>query len=226
MPPGYSARDQTKVCKLRKSLYGLRQAPRCWFTKLAAALKKYGFVRLYSDYSLFTYQRKDVRLTLLVYVDNLIIAEIGSVAELKKYLGRCFRMKDLGILKYFLGLEVSRGASGIYLCQRKYALDIIAETGLLGGKPVGVPIEQNHHLAKSNSPLMTSADKYRWLVGRLIYLTITRPELSYCVHVLAQFMQKPRADHWKAALRVVRYLKVNPGQGIFLDARSDLRLTA
>lgn len=75
LPPGYSARDQTKVCKLRKSLYGLRQAPRCWFTKLAAALKKYGFVRLYSDYSLFTYQRKDVRLTLLVYVDNLIIAE-------------------------------------------------------------------------------------------------------------------------------------------------------
>lgn len=102
----------------------------------------------------------------------------------------------------------------------------MAEIGLLGGKPVGIPIEQNHHLAVSKSALMTRPERYRRLVGRLIYLTITRPELSYCVHVLVQFMLQPCKDHWDAALRVVRYLKGNPGQGIFLAADCDHRLTA
>lgn len=135
-------------------------------------------------------------------------------------------MKDLGVLKYFLEIEVSRGNPGIFLCERKYALDIVAETGLLGGKPVRFPIEQNHLLALSTAPLMDNPESYRRLVGRLIYLTITRPELSYCVHVLVLFMQQSHDDHWEAALRVVRYLKGNPGQGIFLNANTDLRLYA
>lgn len=100
------------------------------------------------------------------------------------------------------------------------------ETGLLGGKPASVPIEQNHRLAQSTESYMDHPEQYRRLVGRLIYLTITRPELSYCVHVLAQFMQTPRVDQWEAALRVVRYLKGNPGQGVLLRSDSNLRLTA
>lgn len=131
------------MCKFQKSLDGLRQAPRCWFTKLTIVLKNFGFVQFYSDYSLFTYRRKDVHLSILVYVDDLIIAwnSLRGVDDLKEYLGRCFHMKDLGALKYFLGIEVSRGTSGIYLSQHKYALDIIDETGLLGGKLAGVSIE-------------------------------------------------------------------------------------
>lgn len=217
-----------RVCKLHKSLYGLRQAPRCWFLKLSTALKEYGFVQSYSDYSLFTYRKLEVHLSILVYVDDLLISgsDSSAITELKKYLGRCFHMKDLGALKYFLGMEVSHGPDGIYLCQRKYALDILAETGLLGGRPVHVPIEQNHRLALSTAPLFHNPERYRRLVGRLIYLTISRPELSYSVHMLAQFMKAPRLDQWKAALRVVRYLKSNPGQGIFMRADCDLRLSA
>ena len=97
---------------------------------------------------------------------------------------------------------------------------------MLGSKPVGFPIEQNHQLALAEGPFLDEPEKYRRLVGRLIYLTITRPELSYVVHILAQFMQTPRQDHWEAALRVVHYLKGNPGQGIFLSSNSDLRLFA
>lgn len=104
-------------------------------------------------------------------------------------------------------------------------MDIVAGTGLLRGKPVGVPIEQNHKLVVSTAPLMSNLGSYRRRVGCLIYLTITRPELSYYVHVLAQFMQ-PRLDNWEAALRVVRYLKGHPGQGIFLKAACNLRLSA
>ena len=112
-------------------------------------------------------------------------------------------MKDLGKLKYFLGLEIARGPEGIFVSQRKYALDIITECGLLGAKPCSVPTELNHKLALSKSHLLTDPSQYRRLVGRLIYLTFTRPELSYIVHILSQFMQRPRHDHWMAALKVI-----------------------
>lgn len=114
-------------------------------------------------------------------------------------------MKDLGKLKYFLGLEIARGSEGIFVFQRKYALDIISETGLLRAKPSPVPTELKLALA-SGSP-HADVQQYRRLIGRLIYLTFTRPELNYIVHILSQFMQKPLEEHWLAALRVVRYLK-------------------
>ncbi|XP_019085550.1 PREDICTED: uncharacterized protein LOC109126451 [Camelina sativa] len=122
------------------------------------------------------------------------------------------------------GIEVARNDQGFYLSQRKYVLDIISEMGLLGTKPSPFPMEQNHRLPLSKSPLLTNPERYRRLVGRLIYLAVTRPELSYSVHTLAQFMQCPRHDHWDAAVRVVQFLKSNPGQGILLSNISDLQL--
>lgn len=138
----------------------------------------------------------------------------------------CFHKKDLGISKYFLGIEVARNSSGMYLSQRKYILDIISDTGLLGAKPVSHPIEQNHKLALAGGDTLPDPFRYRRLVGRLIYLSVTRPELSYAIHILSQFMHAPKKDHWDAAVRVVCYLKTNPGQGILLRAGLDLRLVA
>lgn len=228
LPPGFEASGPNQVCRLRKSLYGLRQAPRCWFAKLLTALTKYGFLQSPYDHSLFAYHKGSVHLTVLVYVDDLVLGGNDSTAiqVFKNYLSKCFHMKDLGRLKFFLGIEVARNPSGICLTQRKYALDIISEAGLLGAKPAGTPIEQNHHLALADGADMADRARYRRLVGRLIYLTITRPELSYSVHILAQFMQKPKLAHWDAALRVVRYLKSNPGQGILLSSTSSLSLSA
>lgn len=119
VPLGFGVSKPNMVCRLRKSLYGLRQAPRCWFAKLAASLKKYGFLQSCSDYSLFTLHKADVQINVLVYVDDLIISGNDSAAlvSFKSYLGNCFHMKDLDVLKYFLGIEVARNPTGIYLCQ-------------------------------------------------------------------------------------------------------------
>lgn len=147
------------------------------------------------------------------------------INEFKKYLSPCFHIKDFDQLKYFLGIEVAHSFFGMYLCQRKYILDIISETMLLGAKPVSHQIEQNHKLFLAASESLPDPTRYRRLVGRLIYLAVTRPELSYVIHVLSLFMHDPKTDHWDAAVHVVRYLKGNPGQGILLQADTDLTLT-
>lgn len=97
-------------------------------------------------------------------------------------------MKDLGPLKYFLGIEVARSFAGLFLCQRKYTLDIVSEVGLLGAKPIGSPIEQNHKLGLANGELLADPQSYRRLVGHLIYLGVTCSDLAYSVHIISQFM--------------------------------------
>ena len=190
MSPGFASPTPGKVCRLRKSLYGLQQAPKCWFAKLAATLTSYGFKQSYSGYSLFTYEAQHIQLNVLVYVDDLIISRNDgtTVQQFKDYLSWCFHMKDLGKLKYFLGIEVARNSDGIFLCQHKYTLNIISEAGLLGAKMAGTPLEQNHKLALATNSDLRDPRQYKCLGARLIYLTITRPELSYYVHMLAQFM--------------------------------------
>lgn len=143
MPPAFQASAPGKVCRLRKSLYGLKQAPRCWFAKLTTTLKKFGFKQSYSDYSLFTYIKGDKSLRVLIYVDDLILTGNDStmMSKFKVYLNECFKMKNLGKAKYFLGIEIARGPEGMFLSQRKYALDITAEAGMLGYKPVLTPME-------------------------------------------------------------------------------------
>ena len=227
LPPGFTHSDPRKVCRLRKSIYGLKQAPRCWFAKLSNALLKFGFLQSYSDYSLFTYTKELKEVRVLIYVDDLVLAsnDLELLTKFKEYLGKCFRMKDLGKLKYFLGIEVARSEEGIFLSQRKYALDIIADTGLLGSKPVTIPLEQNHKLAGDKGPLLDDPKRYRRLVGRLVYLSITRPDLCYTIHILSQFMKASTAAQWEATLRVVRFLKGSSGQGILLRSDSILEVS-
>ena len=228
LPQGFRHSDPTKVCRLHKSLYGLKQAPRCWFAKLSTSLKEYGFTQSYKDYSLFIYTKDAIEMRVLVYVDDLLICgnNDDALSSFKGYLSTCFHMKDLGKIKYFLGLEVSRSDEGIFLSQRKYALEIIKETGMLGSKPVNFPMEQRHELGRDKSPFLTNPSRYRRLVGRLLYLLITRPDITFSVHALSQFMQAPREAHWEAALRVVRFLKSSPGQGVIFQSDTDLTLTA
>ena len=134
---------------------------------------------------------------------------------MKKYLHLVFHMKDLGELKYFLGLKVIKTAEGIFVCQRKYTQDFLKEVGMIGYKPLQLSLASNVKLSIDSEILLKDPNKYRRSIGKFIYLTITRPDISYSVQVLSQFMNSATEDRMKAATHVLKYLKSSPGQGIF-----------
>ncbi|GJR28421.1 putative RNA-directed DNA polymerase [Tanacetum coccineum] len=233
LPEGYFAKDDKRVCKLVKSLYGLKQAPRKWNEKLTSVLLENEFTQSKSDFSLFTKSKNGIVIVLLVYVDDIVITGNNSdeIDKFKKFLSSKFMIKDLGKLKYFLGIEVLENNGGLVLTQRKYCLELLTEFGMLACKPCGTPIESRECVIKPykgkvldiDYPL-TGINNYQKLVGKLIYLTHTRPDISYVVHVLSQFMHAPLQSHLKLAFRVLRYLKTTPGKGISFNKGSDLNL--
>ncbi|KAG6472036.1 hypothetical protein ZIOFF_069491 [Zingiber officinale] len=139
-----------------------------------------------------------------------------EIQALKSKLTLEFEIKDLGSLKYFLGIEVVRSKEGIYVCQRKYVLDLLKETGKLGSRPASTPIEVNHDLTSSSGEDLTSLEKrtYQRLVGKLLYLSMIRPDITYAVSVVSQYMHAPKTIHMKAVDRILRYLKSCPGKGL------------
>nr|KYP53970.1 Retrovirus-related Pol polyprotein from transposon TNT 1-94 [Cajanus cajan] len=166
VPPGYVTPKKGMVCRLQKSLYGLQQASRNWYAKLSKALLRYGFFQSDVDHSLFTYSIDSIFIVVLIYVDDLVIAsnDNGACDHFKLYLSKCFHMKDLGPLKYFLGLELARGPIGMFLCQRIYTLDILKECGMLDCKPCSFPMEQHHRLSADFGTLYPNPPQYRRLI--------------------------------------------------------------
>ncbi|KAH9666221.1 protein kinase domain-containing protein [Citrus sinensis] len=226
VPQGFSKQGEHLVCKLNKSIYGLKQASRNWFSKFSATIQQAGFRQSKADYSLFVKTNAKFSTFVLVYVDDIIVAgnDAAEVSRIKDFLAQKFYIKALGKLKYFLGIEVARSSRGIFLSQRKYALDILKDAGLLAGRVSHFPMEQQLRLSSTDGDLLSNPSSYRRLIGRLIYLTVTRPDIVFAVHVLSRFMHEPRTTHMDAAIRVLRYLKGSPGKGILLSSTSDLHI--
>ncbi|KAL5579567.1 hypothetical protein UlMin_012009 [Ulmus minor] len=227
-PPGETRLPSNAVCKLNKSLYGLKQASRQWYAKFSSVLIEEGFCQSATDQSLFIQRTGGVFIALLVYVDDIIIASNDELAvqKLKSNLDAKFKLKDLGPLRFFLGLEIARTEKGISISQRPYALQILEDTGFWGCKPAATPMEVNVKLSQDDGEELSDPAIYRRLIRKLLYLTITRPDLSYAVNKLSQFLSKPRLPHFQAAQRVLQYLKGSPGQGLFFSSSSAVQLRA
>lgn len=217
-----------KVCKLTKSLYGLKQAPRQWFSKLCSTLKEHGFQQSKCDYSLFTKVTQGRLTTILIYVDDLLLVgtDLLDLQEVKDFLSKLFHMKDMGELRYFLGIEVDRSSQGMFLSQRKYIQDLLKEYKLVHCRPLKIPMDSHIKLTSDSGALLPSPEPYQKLIGKLIYLTITRPDIAYTVHVLSQFMHQHTSVHLQAGIRVLRYLACSQQQGILLASNSSAKLTA
>ncbi|GKV52700.1 hypothetical protein SLEP1_g59271 [Rubroshorea leprosula] len=158
IPQGFLTKNEHRVYRLHKSLYGFKQASRNWFEKLINSLQAASLKQSYANYSLFTSIKGKSFVAILIYVDDIIIIGDDStrIKALKQYLRAKFSIKDLGPLKYFLGIEMARTREGIVLSQKKYALDILTEIGMIGAKPSPFPMEQHHSLAIASGPLASN----------------------------------------------------------------------
>ncbi|RVW93623.1 Retrovirus-related Pol polyprotein from transposon RE1 [Vitis vinifera] len=222
-PPGFVAQGKSGlVCRLRRSLYGLKQSPRAWFSRFSSVVQEFGMLRSTADHSVFYHHNSLGQcIYLVVYVDDIVItgSDQDGIQKLKQHLFTHFQTKDLGKLKYFLGIEIAQSSSGVVLSQRKYALDILEETGMLDCKPVDTPMDPNVKLVPGQGEPLGDPGRYRRLVGKLNYLTITRPDISFPVSVVSQFLQSPCDSHWDAIIRILRYIKSTPGQGVLYENR-------
>lgn len=223
IPPGLeSPNTSNMVCRLRKSLYGLKQSPRAWFDRLTRVVKEDGFVQCQTDHTMFAKHSMDGKIALfIVYVDDIVITgdDYDQIKHLKSLLANEFEVKDLGQLKYFLGMEIARTKNGIYVSQRKYTLDLLKETGMLGCKAANTPIEPVKRSEEESIP--ADKDRYQSLVGKLIYLTHTRPDIGFAVSLASRYMSNPTETHMKTVNRILQYLKGSPGRGLYFQKNSN-----
>ncbi|XP_058008213.1 uncharacterized mitochondrial protein AtMg00810-like [Hevea brasiliensis] len=156
----------------------------------------FGYCQSNADHTLFMRNCRGKIILLIVYADDIVVTgdDKEEMALLKERLAQKFEIKDLGMLKYFLGIEVARSDKGIFISQRKYILDLLEETGMLGCKPAESPIKANHKL-QAGVEKSVDLGRYQKLVGKLIYLSHTRSDIAYAVGLVSQYMYDPRESH-------------------------------
>jgi len=226
-PPGFQdSQKPYHVCSLKKSLYGLRQAPRAWFDKFSDFLLEYGFFCSSTDPSLFIYHQQQHTILLLLYVDDIVLTGSSSqmLSTLIQSLSLKFHMKDLGPLHYFLGIEVKQNSDHLFLCQTKYASDLLTRAYMSESKPIATPLSLKQVIMQQDSVALTNPTEYRSLVGALQYLTLTRPDIAYATNLLCQKLQTPTVADLARLKRVLRYIKGTINLGLFIHSQSSLHL--
>ena len=152
--------------------------------------------------------------------------DLSGIQEFKDFLSQQFEMKDLGHLIYFLGLEITHSTNGLYITQAKYASELLSQAGLTDSKTVNTLVELNAHMTPSGGKPLSNPSLYKQLVGILIYLTVTCPDISYVVHQVSQYLFAPQSTHYATVLHIIRYLKGTLFHGLFYSAQSPLVLCA
>jgi hypothetical protein len=205
-PQGFM-QDSSLVRRLKKSLYGLKQASRAWYDKMDSYLLSHNFVRCKSDSNVYMFRMNDSLLLLVLYVDDLLIigCSTSAIATVKRILHDMFLMTDMGPLHFFLGLEISQDASDIKMSQAKYAQDLLERFHMIDCKFAPTPFPSRFKLEDGWETPLVENTLYRQLVGSLLYLTHSRPDLSYAVGTVSRFIQELHELHWKDAKCILRY---------------------
>ena len=209
-PEGFVVQGkEEKVYLLKKALYGLKQAPRAWYSRIDAHLLNLGFTKSLSEFTLYLRKVDDEILVVSLYVDDLLVtgSSMEQIDAFKREMKDVFEMSDLGKMTFFLGMEVKQKQNEIFICQHKYAKEILKKFNMEECKPKATPMNQKEKFCKEDGAAKVDERLYRTLIGCLMYLTATRPDIMNAVSILSRYMHSASEIHFQAAKRIVRYIK-------------------
>ncbi|GKB56521.1 putative ribonuclease H-like domain-containing protein [Tanacetum coccineum] len=228
-PPGFVDPDHPKkVYKVVKALYGLHQAPRAWYATLSTFLEKHGYKRGTIDKTLFIKRDKKDIMLVQVYVDDIIFGSTKKswCDEFEALMKSRFQMSSMGELTFFLGLQVKQNKAGIFISQDKYVAEILKKFDLVNVKTAITPMETKVALTKDEEAVDVDVHLYRSMIGSLMYLTASRPDIMYAVCVCSRFQVTPKTSHLNAVKRIFKYLKGKPHLGLWYPRESPFDLEA
>lgn len=218
--------QEDKVYKLKKELYGLKQAHRVWYSRIDEYLNNNGFIRSPSEPTLYTKVNKDGKILIVcLYVDDLIFNGDLSMEDFKTSMKREFDMTHFCLMKYFLGIEVTQFEDGIFICQFKYPKDILKRFRMENGKPVVTPIAIDTKLSKDDHGSDIDPTLFKKKFGSLMYLTTARPNIMFGVSLISRFMESLKSTHWLVEKRILRYGASTTNYGILYASDLDFKLT-
>ncbi|KAJ9543688.1 hypothetical protein OSB04_023395 [Centaurea solstitialis] len=228
-PPGFEdPKYPDRVCKLRKALYGLHQAPRAWYDTLSSYLLENKFERGVIDKTLFIKRTKTDMLLVQIYVDDIIFGSTKEdmCKEFEELMHKKFKMSSMGELTFFLGLQVKQKRDGIFINQSKYVATMLQKFGMNDAKPASTPMETHKHLTADVEGEEVDVHQYRSMIGSLMYLTASRPDIMFAVCVCARFQVRPKESHLHAVKRIFKYLKGQPKLGLWYPYDNSFDLVA
>lgn len=226
-PMGYAAEGKEHlVCKLRRSIYGLKQSPREWYIEVDTHLRSTGWIKSEADPNLYYLKDSDTLTILLLYVDDLLLLgnSTTNISEVKALLSAKYQMKDLGPIARYLGMEFIRMPQGMLLHQAAYNREILKDLDMQDCKPLGTPLPEGFITQSESNTSPVDRTQYYQAVGKLLYLTNTRPDLSHSVGIVARFMAAPQQNHLEAVKHILRYLKGTINYGILYKSNAPLDL--
>ncbi|GJW94847.1 retrovirus-related pol polyprotein from transposon TNT 1-94 [Tanacetum coccineum] len=216
-----------KVYRLKKALYGLKQAPRAWYDELSNFLVSKGFSKGSIDPTLFITKHGEDILLVQIYVDDIIFGStnLKLSKRFEKLMHSKFDMSMMGELKFFLGIQIHQSPHGIFINQAKYAQEILKKHGMTSCDSIGTPMATKH-LDADLSGTPVDQTKYRSMVGALMYVTESRPDIVHATCYCARYQAKPTEKHLTAVKRIFRYLKDTINMGLWYSKDTDFELTA
>ena len=210
--------QEHKVCRLLRSIYGLKQSSRQWYLKFHQAITSYDFIMIDEDHCVYVKQTQEKFVILSLYVDDILLAanDKGFLIEIKNWLSSNFQMKDMGEAAYILGVKIQRNRSKrlLSLSQEQYLKKVLERFGMQNCNPIDTPIAKGGELCNKMCPT-TPQEKnymekvpYASAIGSLMYAMLcTRPDICYAVGLVSRYQSNPGQAHWKAVKRILRYLK-------------------